>query len=76
VTLNSGNTTGGSSGKLFIRMRIMDRAARRRIKLQKRGAGLHDLRYCLKERLHNNIAIEDCRVHELAWRLVEVDLAL
>lgn len=37
--------------------------------------GLEDLLHCLKERLHS-IAIEEGRVHELAWRLVEIDLAL
>ena len=76
VTLSSGSTTGGSSGKMFTRRRIVNRAACRRIKFQKQRASLQDLLHCLKERLHNNIAIEEGRVHELAWRLAEVDLAL
>jgi hypothetical protein len=63
-------------GKMFTGRRILNRAARRRIKFQKQGVSLQDLLHCLKERLHNNITIEEGRVHELAWRLVEVDLAL
>ena len=75
MTLSSGSTTDGSSGKMFTRKRIVNRAACRRIKFQNKGPACKTL-HCLKERLHNNIEIEEGRVHELAWRLVEVDLAL
>jgi hypothetical protein len=53
----------------------MNRAARCPVKFRRQDAGLEDLLHYLKKGLHNNILVEEGRVHEFAWRLVEIDLA-